>query len=133
LPDLPPIVVSPESQPAMALEDTDLWLEPRDLRAGGWFTITLVMHNNLPQLTDNTRLDLEISGPPGHYSFPLVVQGPLPAPGLSVLQLTPAELAEPCEQRYLITPTELFKTPGIYTLRVTLFSSVLAPQNDQVR
>jgi hypothetical protein len=133
LPDLPAIVVSPQSQPAMVLEENDLWFEPQAMHPGEWFTITLVMHNNLPQLTDDTPLDLEISGPSGRYSFPLVVQGPLPVPGVTVVQLTPAELAEPCEQRYLITPTELFETPGIYSLRLTLFSSVSSPQESPVR
>jgi hypothetical protein len=56
------------------------------------------------------------------------MQGPLPASGVSVMQLTPESLDESCQRRYLISPTEMFKAQGVYTVRVTLFSPVLTAE-----
>jgi hypothetical protein len=50
----------------------------------------------------------------------------LPAHGVSIFRVTPELLAKPCEEQYLIEPTEVFSLPGVYTLRVTLSDPVVA-------
>jgi hypothetical protein len=122
LPELESVTQSPANQSALTLS-----IEPADLRPGDWFTITLFLHSDLAQAANTARFDLEVSGPPGHYRFPLAVKGPLPAHGVSILQITPAHLLALCEKRYLISPTEMFKQPGTYTVRVTLFNPVFTP------
>ena len=110
--------------PAPILRASDLWVEPQHLHPREWFTITVVLHSELSQPVSNARLDLDISGPSGHYSFPLSIQGLLPTPGVSAFQVTPDQLADSCEKRYLIAPTELFRAPGVYAVRATLFDAV---------
>ena len=110
--------------PALSMGASDLRIEPYSLQPSDWFTITVVVHSELVEAVDVARLNLEIDGPKGRYEFPLAVKGPLPTPGVSVLQVTPDNLSQLCEDRYLISPTAMFKTPGVYTVRVTLFSPV---------
>jgi hypothetical protein len=90
------------------------------------FTMTVLLQSDLPQPLETVHLDLDISGPTGFYRFGLAVEGPLPAQGVSILRVTPELLAEPCEEQYLIAPTEVFSLPGVYTLRVTLSDPVVA-------
>jgi hypothetical protein len=128
LPELQPVTESQANQPALTLGQGDLRIEPSILYPSDWFTITLFLHSDLAQPAEIARFDLEISGPPGHFRFPLAVKGPLPAHGVSILQITPAHLASLCEKRYLISPAEIFNQPGAYTVRVTVFNSVSTPK-----
>jgi hypothetical protein len=84
------------------------------------------LHSNLARPVNRLRLDLDVSGPTGYYSFGLSVQGPLPAHGVSILRLTPELLADACEDRYLMAPTDVFRTPGTYAVRLTLSDAVTA-------
>lgn len=124
LPEQPILDIEPFDQPVLMLNANDMRIEPNDLNPSEWFTITLVLRSELPQHVDRARLDLEVSGPQGVYRFPLSVEGPLPAPGVSILRVTPDQLATICQKQYLISPTDMFETPGIYTVRVTLHSPV---------
>ena len=124
LPEEPKLDLEPIDQPVLMLNPNDMRIEPLDLSPNEWFTITLVLRSELPQPVDTARLDLEVSGPPGIYRFPLSVEGPLPTPGVSILRITPEQLASICQKQYLISPTDMFETPGIYTVRVTLHSPV---------
>jgi Putative zinc-finger len=128
LPELQPITQYQANQPALTISNSDLRLEPEELQPHGWFTLTLFLHSDLPQPVDIARFDLEISGPPGYYRFPLTLKGPLPAHGISIFQITPDHLADLCEKQYLISPVDIFKEPGKYAVRVTLFSPVLTPE-----
>lgn len=110
----------------VSLPRTSLLVEPRDMRPHLPFTMTVLLQSDLPQPLESVHLDLDISGPTGFYRFGLAVEGPLPAQGVSILRVTPELLAEPCEQQYLIAPTEVFSLPGVYTLRVTLSDPVVA-------
>jgi hypothetical protein len=109
-----------------SLPQASLLIEPRDLRPAQPFTMTVLLHSDLVQPVDRLRLDLDVSGPTGYYSFGLSVRGPLPAHGVSILRLTPELLADACEDRYLMAPTEVFRSPGTYTVRLTLSDAVVA-------
>jgi hypothetical protein len=74
---------------------------------------------------DTMDFDLEVFGPKGSYRFELAFSGPLPAEGTSVFRITPALLTRPCEERYLMSPTDIFAVPGAYTIRVTLLHPVV--------
>jgi hypothetical protein len=126
LPEQPVFDVKPVDEPLLMLDVSDMRFEPKHLNPSEWFTITLVLRSELPQSVDTARLDLEVSGPPGIYRFPLSVEGPFPAPGVSILRVTPDRLAAICQKRYLISPTEMFEAPGIYVVRVTLYSPAYA-------
>jgi hypothetical protein len=41
--------------------------------------------------------------------------------------VTPELLAAPCERQYQIAPIEIFRVPGVYTLRATLFNPLSTP------
>jgi hypothetical protein len=71
------------------------------------------------------HLDLDIDGPTGSYRFGLSFRGPLPAEGMSIFRVTPELLAKPCEERYLMSPTDIFSVPGAYTIRATLLNPVV--------
>lgn len=116
------------TQPDLTISSGDLRLEPEDLHPQGLFTLTLFLHSDLAQPVDIAHLVLEVSGPSGFYRFPLTVQGPLPAHGVSIFQITPDHLAEICRKRYSISPTDIFGEPGKYTVRVTLFSPASTPK-----
>lgn len=109
-----------------SLPVASLMVEPRDLRPYQPFTMTVLLQSDLPRPLETVRLDLDISGPTGFYSFGLAVKGPLPAHGVSIFRVTPELLAEPCREQYLISPTDVFSLPGVYTLRMTLFDPVAA-------
>jgi hypothetical protein len=111
-----------------SLPRVSLLIEPRDMRPAQPFTMTVLLHSELAQPLDSLRLDLDVSGPTGYYNFGLTVPGPLPAHGVSILRLTPELLAESCKDRYLIAPTEVFRFPGTYNIRLTLFDAVAASQ-----
>jgi hypothetical protein len=115
-------------QVAVSLTRDDVYMEPWSMQPGEPFTITLYLHSNLPQPVDVVRLDLDISGPAGDYRFALAARGPLPAQGVSVVQMTPDTLAAFCDRQYQITPTEMFGAPGIYTLKATVFSPLAAKE-----
>ncbi len=122
-------VPASEERKALSLGHHDVRIEPWMLKPGETFTVTLLLHTDMPQPLDNARLDLDVSGPTGYYRFELTVKGPLPARGVSVLQITPQVLATSSRERYLISPSEIFREPGVYTVRVFLFSPVLPAAN----
>jgi hypothetical protein len=109
-----------------SLPQASLRIEPRDLRPAQPFTMTVLLHSDLVQPIDRLRLDLDVRGPTGYYSFGLSVQGPLPAHGVSILRLTPEQLADTCQDRYLMAPTDVFGSPGVYEVRLTLSDAVAA-------
>ena len=111
--------------PTLSLLEASMLIEPRDLHARQPFTITIYVQSDLPEPMDTMDLDLEILGPTGSYRFELSFSGPLPAEGTSVFRVTPALLARPCEERYLVSPTEIFSVPGAYTIRATLLNPVV--------
>jgi hypothetical protein len=118
-----------EHRPAIFMGRHDVRIEPWRLESGEPFTITMFLHTNLPQTVNSARFDLDVTGPTGYYRFEMAVKGPLPPQGISVLELTPEDLAASSRERYLLSPTEIFAEPGVYTIRVFLFSPVLASLN----
>ena len=104
--------------------DANLLIEPRDLHPREPFTMTVYVQSALPEPLETVGLDLDISGPTGFYRFELSFNGPLPAEGMSIFRLTPDLLAQTCEERYLMSPIDMFATPGTYTIRVTLLNPV---------
>lgn len=117
-----PLAADPDQQPLLSLSLIASSIDPAPMHPGDSFTITLLLQNDLPHSLDTARFDLEISGPSGAYRFPLLVRGPFPAHGVSVIVVTPEVLAAQCEERYLISPRDIFDTAGNYRLRFTLFS-----------
>jgi hypothetical protein len=95
-------------------------VEPVHLRPGEPFTITLFLRSDFSQSQDIIQLKLNIEGPSGDYHFVLSLKGPLPAHGVSVVQITPELLADPCQRQYQISPGEMVSVPGVYTLRAIL-------------
>ncbi len=122
---LPPVlrqVTQPQaSQPTSSLISSDMFIEPRRLNPGEPVTITVLLLSDLPHTLGAFGLDLEIDGPTGYYRFALAASDPVPAHGVSALQVTPDLLAEPCQEQYRISPTDIFGVPGVYTIRATLF------------
>lgn len=116
------------STSSTSLPRASLLVEPRNMEPSEPFTMTVFLQSDLPQPLDAVRLDLEITGPTGFFRFGLAVKGPLPAHGVSIFRVTPETLAKPCEEQYLISPTDVFSLPGTYTLRVTLFDPVVTSQ-----
>jgi hypothetical protein len=112
----------------ISLSQSDLLVEPLDLNTGEPFTMTIFLHSDVPRPLDAVRLDLDISGPSGYYRFALIVKGPLPAHGVSILRITPDLLNASCQEQYLISPTDVFGVPGVYAVRVTLFSPVVSSE-----
>ncbi len=110
------------------LPRASILVEPRKLHPRDPFTMTVFLQSDLPRPLESVHLDLDISGPTGFYAFGLLVEGPLPAHGVSIFRVTPKLLAEPCQEQYLRAPTDIFSAPGVYTLRVTLFDPVVASQ-----
>ena len=82
-----------ERRGALSVEQGDLHIEPAPLRPGEPFTITLFLHSNVAQPVDRARFDLEVTGPTGYYRFEVKVKGPLPAEGVSMVQVRPEHLA----------------------------------------
>ncbi len=117
---------SPASRPALSVDQSSITFEPHNMVPGDRFTVTVPIESSLLQDIDNIRCDLEISGPTGQYRFALFMQGPLPARGLSVTQVTPELLAKASQDQYQLSPAQIFGLPGTYTFRVTVFSPVVA-------
>jgi hypothetical protein len=118
-----------EHRPAIFMGRHDVRIEPWRLESGDPFTITMFLHTDLPQTVNSARFDLDVTGPTGFYRFEMTVKGPLPPQGISVLKITPEDLAASSRERYLLSPTEIFAEPGVYTIRVFLFSPVVASLN----
>ena len=116
------------SRPPLSLNRSDILIEPWDLKPGEPFTATIFLHSELTKPVDAIRFRLDISGPTGDYQFVLAAQGPFPAQGVSVLQVTPDLLVVPCREQYQITPGDVFGAPGIYTVRATLLGPVDMPE-----
>jgi hypothetical protein len=124
----------PSEQPAPRLTATSrvslpaasLLFEPWQLRPQEPFTMTVLLQSDLPQPLETVHLDLDITGPTGYYSFGLAVKGPLPAHGVSVFRVTPDLLVEPAQEQYLMAPSDVFRLPGVYTLRLTVSDPVFA-------
>ena len=132
-PDLEAVLDADQPLPSMATPtlsqvDASLLIEPRNLHPREPFTMTVYVHSALPEPKDTVRLDLDISGPTGLYRFELSFDGPLPAEGVSIFRVTPDLLAQTCEERYLMSPTDMFATPGAYTIRVTILNPVTVAQ-----
>lgn len=121
-----PVLLPATSSTSLSLAPNDLFIEPWHLKPGDTFTVTLLLRNNASQPLDTARIDLEVVGPTGDYRFVLAVRGPLPAHGVSILQVTPELLALPCRAQYQKSPAEILSVPGVYTFRATLFSPVSA-------
>ena len=117
----------PASQPSLSLNRDSILVEPARIQPGDPFTITVPIHSSQLQSLDGVRCNLEIKGPTGEYRFALAVQGPFPARGVSILQVTPDMLAGPSQKQYQIRPEEILGAPGVYTFRVTMFSPVVLP------
>jgi len=104
--------------------EANMLIEPREMHAREPFTMTVYIQSDTPEPLEAIDLDLDISGPAGNYHFELSFGGPLPAEGTSVFRVTPDLLARPCEERYLISPMEIFAVPGTYTIRANLLYPV---------
>lgn len=116
------------SRPAISLTRSDMLIEPEDLRPGEPFTTTLFLHSQLSQPVDAIRFRLDIEGPAGDYHFILSVHGPFAAGDVSVLKVTPDLLTVPCREQYQISPADIVRVPGVYTIRATLVSPVIIPE-----
>ncbi len=131
--DLPSPGPSPDEGPVRAdsaairesVPQVSMLVEPRRMHPRDPYTITVFLESDMSRSLESIRLDLDISGPTGYYSFDLAVEGPLPGRGVSVVRLTPDLLAETCEEQYLIAPTDVFSVAGAYKLRLTLFDLVV--------
>lgn len=131
-----PVVLSSGEQPApriatasaSAFPHASLLFEPEDMRPEKPYTITVLLQSDTHQPLEAIGLDLSINGPTGFYSFGMTLKGPLPTHGVSIFRVTPELLAGPCEEQYLVTPTDLFGLPGTYTLRATLHDAVAASE-----
>jgi hypothetical protein len=116
----------PDDKQAALSFGTDVGLvDPVLLQPSEPFTITLSLENELSAPLGDAQFDLDITGPTGYYRFPLAVEGPLAAGDVTVLEIEPQVLAETCQEKYLISPTDIFRTPGIYVVRVVLYSPVV--------
>lgn len=104
-----------------------LVFEPGQLQVGEPFTTTLLVRNEQDQSIPVSQINLDIEGPQRNYHFELAVSDPLPAERASALRITPDSLAEAIQERYQVSPGEILKTPGVYTIRITLFHTVAAP------
>jgi hypothetical protein len=125
--DGPVADVSPGERSALFVGQDDFQIEPHRIEPGEDYVMTMVLRSDLPRAMETARFDLDIVGPTGYYRFEMTVKGPLPAQGVSVIRITPQHLAAASEERYLISPTEIFGEPGVYSVRVLLYSPVFAP------
>lgn len=118
--DPQPIAFSSEAHSGLSLTRGESLVEPASLHPGEPFTITALLNSELPQALESVHIELDIQGPTGYYDFTLVVHGPFQAQSVSVLQVTPTALAAPCQDKYLIDPTDIFRLTGRYVVRVAL-------------
>ncbi|MFC2031742.1 anti-sigma factor family protein, partial [Chloroflexota bacterium] len=95
LSELHSVSLSSEDSPALSLSRSEYIVEPRNLEPGQPYTITVYLNSDLPQPVDTAHVDLDIRGPTGYYQFPLMVKGPLPAHGVSVLQVLCLQCGSP--------------------------------------
>lgn len=121
--------VEPEESPierggSLSLDSNDVSIEPWTLKPGEMFTITLFLRTDLPRPLDSARFDLDVNGPTGFFHFEVTVRGPLPSHGISVLQITPDMLAASSQEKYLLSPQQVFAEPGVYTVQILLYSPV---------
>jgi hypothetical protein len=128
LAQVPPPDLSELGQPTLAMTRGETLVEPQPLRPGEAFTITVFLHTVSPTPLRTARVDLDVSGPTGYYRFALAVKGPLPANGVSVLRVTPDVLDTPCREKYLIAPADIFRSAGVYTVRVILVNPADMPE-----
>lgn len=118
--DLQPAIQPRASQPSVLVDSGDVFVEPWDMNAGEAFTVTVFMRSDLFQPVGSVPFELTIDGPTGQYRFAMAAKGPLPAQGVSVFQVTPKLLEEPCREQYQISPADIMRVPGTYTLRTIL-------------
>jgi hypothetical protein len=123
--DMNTVSLPADKQAALSFGDGVSLVDPLLMQPSGAFTITLSLENDLSSPLDDAQFDLDITGPTGYYRFPLAVEGPLAAGEPTVLEIEPEVLAEACQEKYLISPTDIFRTPGIYVVRVILYSPVV--------
>lgn len=128
-PDAPLENSSAARSHTLTVDADSVLIEPWTLKPGEMFTITLFLQSDLPQPVDAARFDLDVNGPTGYYRFEVDVRGHLPSRSISVLQVTPDLLEASSREKYLMTPTEIFGEPGVYTLTVFLYS----PERASVR
>jgi len=127
----PPGAGKPQSSvatPVLPRLETSMVIEPHALHPGEPFTMTVYVQSNMPEPMDLIGLDLDLAGPTGRYHFELAFDGPLPAEGMTVFRVTPDLLAGPCGEKYLMSPVEIFATPGTYTIRATLMNPITASE-----
>jgi hypothetical protein len=103
-----------------SLPRASLLFEPRNLNPRAPYTMTVFLRSDRVEPVDSVRLELDITGPTGYYRFDMSVKGPLPAQGVSMLRLTPELLETSCQERYLLSATEVFSAEGTYNLRLTV-------------
>lgn len=125
---LQPPVPGAGTRPGLTLSAGGSFVEPEPIVPGEAFTLTLLIHNNLPKTLRSAEFDLEISGPAGYFQFPLSVAGPLPASGISLVRISAASLAETCQAKYMLPPSAIFRLPGTYKVRITLFGPGAEPR-----
>lgn len=127
--DGPVLANSPVLADSAAIRDSlphaSVLFEPRKMHPRDPFTITVFLESDLSRPLESLRLDLDVDGPTGYYTFDMAVKGPLAGRGVTILRLTPDLLAETCEERYLIAPTDVFSDAGTYNIRLTLFDAVV--------
>lgn len=125
--ELQPPLLGAGTRPGLSLNASGSFIEPDPIVPGGAFTLTLLLHNNLAKTLDSAQFDLEISGPAGYFQFPLSVAGPLPAMGITLVRISADSLADTCREKYMVAPAALFRLPGTYKVRITLFSPGAEP------
>ena len=122
-----------KNQPSMATPvlsrlETSMVIEPYNMHPGEPFTMTVYVQSNMPESMDPIGLDLDLEGPTGRYHFELAFDGPLLAEAMTIFRVTPDLLASTCEEKYLMSPAQIFATPGTYTIRATLMNPVAASE-----
>lgn len=118
--ELSPAAQPHASEPSVSLTASDVFVEPWKMRPGQPFTVTVFLRSDLAEDLDTVYLNLDVDGPSGKYHFAVAAKGPIPARGVSVVQLTPDLLAGPSWEQYQISPSEIMSVPGVYTLRTVL-------------
>lgn len=118
--DLPQAIPPLAKQPILSFNRGNIFVEPRTLRPGDLFTVTVPIDNAHLRPLDTVHCDLDIRGPTGHYRYGLAVKGPLPDRGAVILQVTPGLLATPSREQYNLAVREILSMPGVYHFRVTL-------------
>lgn len=113
--------------PVLSMMFGDTSIEPELTKPGAQFVLTILFVNNVAEPVKDARFDLEISGPTGDFRFPLAVKGSLRANGVASVHVTDEVLSGPCKEKYLTPATDIFRSPGVYSLRLTLYNPVVTP------